>query len=479
MKFYDREAEMKELNTLCDAAEKRAVMVVLSGVRRVGKTELIIEFFRKNKGIYFFVDSTKTSNQLLGEFSELLSRELGLSHLLAIRSWDDFFEVIFTQAKEKRLIVAFDEFQRFAFVEPSIPFILQKNFDLRKKESKLLLMISGSSFGLLKTMFIEEGAPLFQRPANILRIRPFGFRLVCKVLHDLGIKKFDEKVELYSFFGGIPKFYEQMELYNASGSQDALDKLLFRQDAPLRAEVRNIISEEFGKQSPTYYGILTAIAIGKTKANEIADYAEIMPTSLPNYLYDLTELLGVVGREIQVTESQTSKKVNFMLSNSFFRFWFRFIYPKESDYELGRYEQLKNSFEGQKESFVGKAFEEICREALVESGIASKYQKIGRWWGFYRDDKGERKTAEIDIVALDKASDEILFCECKWRNRITGLSELLELKRYSELVEWKKQNRKEKFIMFSKSGFDSKAKDYAKENGWTLFDLEGLQKIFE
>jgi hypothetical protein len=32
-------------------------------------------------------------------------------------------------------------------------------------------------------------------------------------------------------------------------------------------EVENVISEEFGKESATYFSILTAIALGKTKAN--------------------------------------------------------------------------------------------------------------------------------------------------------------------------------------------------------------------
>ena len=64
MKFYNRESELKELRTLSKAAEKQSVMLVLTGVRRVGKTELITEFFKKEKGMYFFVIKTKTSKQL-------------------------------------------------------------------------------------------------------------------------------------------------------------------------------------------------------------------------------------------------------------------------------------------------------------------------------------------------------------------------------------------------------------------------------
>jgi AAA+ ATPase superfamily predicted ATPase len=477
MKFYNREDELRELHTLSKAAEKQSVMLVLTGVRRVGKTELITEFFKKQTGMYFFVTKTKTSKQLLDEFSKILSKKLNLSHLISIRSWDNFFEVLFSQARDKKITIAFDEFQRFASIESSLPSILQKHFDLEKKRSKLFIIISGSSFGLLKKLFIDEGSPLFQRPANILRLRSFNFKLICRILSDLGVKRFEEMVELYSFFGGIPKFYELMEIYNIKGSEKALDELLFRHEAPLRKEVQDVISEEFGKQSSTYYSILTAIALGKTKANEIADFAGIKHTSLPAYIYDVSELLGAVKKELQVTEPNTSKKVKFNLSNSFLRFWFRFVFPKESDYRLGRFKEIKKDFEEQKSSFIGLAFEDICKEVLIGSDMGAKYTKIGKWWGNYRNEKGEKRTAEIDIVALNKNTREILFASCKWRNRKTRLQDLLDLKKYSELVEWKNNERKETFMVFSKSSYESTAQEFAKENNWKLFDLEDIEQI--
>jgi AAA+ ATPase superfamily predicted ATPase len=479
MKFYNREDELKELKTLSMAAEKQSVMLVLTGVRRVGKTELITEFFRKESGMYFFVTKTKTSNQLLDEFAHILSKKLNLSHLISIKTWDDFFEVLFSQSKDKKITIAFDEFQRFASIEPSLPSILQKHFDLEKKRSKLFIIVSGSSFGLLKKLFIDEGSPLFQRPANILRLRSFNFKLISKILSDIGIKRFEEKIELYSFFGGIPKFYELMEIYNIKSSDKALDDLLFRHEAPLRKEVQDVISEEFGKQSSTYYSILTAIALGKTKANEIADFAGIKHTSLPAYMYDVSELLGAVKREIQVTEPNTSKKVKFVLSNSFLRFWFRFVFPRESDYRLGRFNEIKKDFEEQKASFIGLAFEDICKEFLIKSGIGSQYSKIGKWWGNYKNEKGEKRTAEIDIVALNNNTKNILFASCKWRNRKTRMSDLVDLKKYSKLVEWEKKGRSETFAFFSKSGYELNAKEFAKENNWSLFDLEDMKKIFQ
>jgi len=471
MKFYNRVNELEELKTLSKAAEKKAVMCVITGVRRVGKTELIKEFFKEEDGLYFYVDGSKTSVQLLSEFSGELKERLGLSERLTVSSWDDLFHDIFEYSKKKKVIVAFDEFQRFTWIDKTLPFVLQKFFDLNKNDSKIFIIISGSSFGLLKGMFIEQDAPLFQRPANILTLQQFGFGTICSILDDLGITGFKDKIELYAFFGGIPKYYDLIEDYEVKTADEAMKKLLYGELAPLREEVKNIMAEEFGKETATYYGILSAAALGKTKANEIADYSGVKGTSLGPYLYDLTELLGALKKEIPVTEDIRSKKARYYLNNQFFKLWFRFVFRKRSEFELGRFDELFAHFLEEKNSFVGRAFEEICRQYVLKT---MKYDRIGRWWG-----KGKNEPVEIDLLALDEAKSSAMFAECKWQDKPVGVADLIALRDKSAFVGWKKTGRQEKFVFFSKSGFEKKAQEFGAENGWLLVGLEELERAFK
>lgn len=469
MKFYDRVNELIELETLSKAADKKAVMCIITGVRRVGKTELIKQFFKQEEGIYFFVNSTKTSSQLLAEFSSELKIRLKLPERLAINTWDDFFSDLFQEAKKRKLIVAFDEFQRFVWIDKNLPFVLQKYFDLNKNESKLLILISGSSFGLLKQMFVEHDAPLFQRATNIIHLKPFSFENVYHILDDFGIKNFEDKIELYALFGGIPRYYDLLEDYSIKNADDAVRKLIFAEHAPLKEEIKNIITEEFGKETITYYSIISAVALGKNKANEIADYAEMKETSLSHYLYDLIEILGAIKKEISITEDIKSKKGRYYLNNNFFKFWFKFVYRNASDFELGRFEELYNKFKNEKDSFVSFAFEEICKQYLLKK---MKIDKIGRWWG-----KEKNKSIEIDLVGLDQKKNLAIFAECKWQKKQPTIADLEELKRKANFVEWNRNNRLEKFVFFSKSGFDKKTREYGKANGWLLVDLEELEKV--
>ena len=81
-------------------------------------------------------------------------------------------------------------------------------------------------------------------------------------------------------------------------------------------------------------------------------------------------------------------------------------------------------------------------------------QKIGRWWGHYREEvTKKRKEIEIDIVALNDETSEILFGECKWKDNVDGEKLLEDLSKKAYHVLWpdNKKDRKEYFVLFARS----------------------------
>jgi len=474
MLFYDREKELKELHKMNGIADKKSVLCVITGVRRVGKTELIKKFFANNKGVYFYADSTKNSQQLLQDFSVTLVSSFNLEKSIKPDSWEDFLRILFESAENKKAVVAFDEFQRFSDIFPGFVQQMQKYFDLNQNKSKLFLIVSGSSIGLLKKMFFEQKAPLFGRAHNTLYLKPFSIKTVLKILEGFGISSIEKQIEFFAFFGGMPKFYVLIRDRKIKNIEQALDELVFSDNAPLRKEVQNIITEEFGKEVISYYGILTAIALGKTKANEIADFIQIKETSLTPYFYDLTELLEAVKKEVPVIEPEfkKSKKARYFLKDNFFRFWFKFVYRNRNKYEIGNYAPIKENLKKEFNAFVGIAFEEICKQAVTELSKKDEFfsfDKIGRWW---------HKDKEIDIIALNTNTKKINFIECKWQNSKIKLKELIELEEKSRFVEWNKKNRVEGFAFFSKKGFEQKALNYTKhKKNWKLYSLKDLKKM--
>ncbi len=113
MIFNNRERELEYLKKSFKGEEAR--FIVIYGKRRVGKTELIKQFFKNIPHIYFLADKASEQDQL-----KQLSEKVGLrfkdDFLLSrgFGSWYEFFGYI---KRKGRIVIAIDEF----------PFLIESN----------------------------------------------------------------------------------------------------------------------------------------------------------------------------------------------------------------------------------------------------------------------------------------------------------------------------------------------------------------
>jgi len=474
MKFYNREEELHEIRLLRNAMPS---MVVLTGRRRVGKTEIINNFLKNEKGVYFFIDNEKSEKLLIREFSDQLKDCFGMEDYIVIEKWETLLQFIFDIGQKQEIIICIDEFQRLLDINPSVINQIQKYWDTSSAGSQIFFIISGSSVGMMKRIFIDNKAPLFKRAQNILFIEPFDQGTIYHVLDDLGITDPINKIELYALFGGMIHYYTLFEYYDVKCIEDAIDKLILRRFAPLKNEVRDTMIEAFGREHRTYYSILSAIALGKSSKSEISDFVDVKVTSLSTYLDGLINIMGLVHREVPVTEPNPnrSKKGRYLLNDNFFKFWFRFIFRNMSYYEAGNYNRIAEKIKVEFDSFVGKNFEGICRELLIKLNSHDKlpfeFDRIGSWWN--------RKGDEIDIVALNLKTNEILFGECKWRSKEVDVTVVEDLCKKASFIDWRAGRRNEYFAVFSKTGFSNSCLEYCKKNGILMYDAKDIIACFD
>mgnify|MGYP000885475652 CR=1 FL=1 len=75
MKFYNREKEIKKLLEIKEQSKNNAQFSVVTGRRRIGKTQLLLKSYENTKFLYFFVaklriKSKTTKNNVISSYKE-------------------------------------------------------------------------------------------------------------------------------------------------------------------------------------------------------------------------------------------------------------------------------------------------------------------------------------------------------------------------------------------------------------------------
>ncbi len=132
---------------------------------------------------------------------------------------------------------------------------------------------------------------------------------------------------------------------------------------------------------------------------------------------------------------------------------------------MGRNELVLKRVKEEMPNYMGKAVEDVVREMMAER-LPFEPTSIGSWWN--------RRGDEIDLVALNERTGEIVFGEIKWTERSTGKEVVEELFEKKELVEWRKGRRREYYMLFSKKGFTKGAQEMMREKGVVGFELRDM-----
>lgn len=454
-KFVGR---LKELEYLNEEYEKQeSSLIILYGRRRIGKTSLIKEF-GTNKNMTYFLATEESEIQNMQNFKNIIieSTKNKLFEAIKVDNWSLLFNMLLSNdTKEKRVIVI-DEFQYLGKINSAFPSIFQKIWDEILKDKNIMVILCGSLINMMESQTLNYNSPLYGRRTGQIKLKQIPFRNY-KQFFNIKLTERD-LVEKYAVTGGVPKYIES---FNESSDifteikEQVMSKQSFLYEEP------NFLLQNEVSEVGSYFSIIKSIAAGNRKLGNIASNLGINPTNLSKYLQTLINL-DILEREVPITEEnmEKSKKGQYKIKDNFIAFWFQFIYPNKALLEMGKDEavlkKIKSNFIDNNVSYI---YEDVCREKmwdLNDEKLKVTFDKIGRWWD---------ANHEIDIVGLNSDGNEIIFGECKYYKNDKKMDERVfyELKEKSKYVDWKKDNRKEYFILFSISGYTDSLKKIAQE----------------
>jgi hypothetical protein len=458
LEFIDRDAELAFLEGKW--RERNAQLIVLWGKRRVGKTELVKQFVQEKPHVYFLSESTSGLEQLK-RFSQALGgffRE----PLLETRGFGDWEESFaFVRAKAKRLVLVVDEFPYLIASNPGVLTLFQKAWDEYWSKSNVFLILLGSSITMMENEVLGYRSPLYGRRTGQWRVDPMDFDAVGAFRKK---RPFADRLSHFAVAGGIPAYWLAFD--PKKNFSNNLENRVLKKGEPLYDEVEFILREEL-REPRIYFALLQAVSQGKRKLSEIVNATGIPQSAANKYLRVLADL-HVVEREVPITEEKPlkSKKGLYSIADDFFRFWFRFVFPKRAELEMGRISEVRKQIMEGLANYLGSVYEKAARQQLRRHMSGRfPFSAIGRWWD---------RNAEIDLVALNPEQNTILFGEVKWSRKAVGTDILEGLKRKAGGVKWGKEGRKELFCLFSSSGYTDSLLKQAESEGVFLFQEDRL-----
>lgn len=412
MKFYDRTQEIDTLHKIRMNSNENAQFTVITGRRRIGKTSLVLKAYEDTPMLYFFV-GRKAESLLCEEFRQEVETKLSIKMGGAPANFAELFDFLMALSKERNFTLFIDEFQNFAKINPSVFSDMQKIWDLNHTTSKINLIVCGSVYSMMTKIFRDSKEPLYNRQNRFMNVKAFQPSVLKEILNDYapGYSN-DDLLALYSFTGGVAK-YVQLLIEDHAFTVDSMIDSIISSDSVFVNEGRAILVEEFGKDYDTYFSILSAIASGNTRRNEIES---LIGKEIGGYLTRLEDDYGIIKKEIPLGAKPLSKNAVYEIQDNFFTFWFRFIFKYGHIIEIGAYEQMRTLIRRDYATFSGKMLERYFHAKAAETG---KYTIIDRWW----NRKGEN---EIDMIAANEIDKTAEIYEIKRQRKNINIAVLDE-----------------------------------------------------
>ncbi len=452
-RFINREKELEFLDK--EYNKPGSSFIIIYGRRRIGKTALIKKFIENKPALYFLAteemerENIKNLKHLIANFTNNPLLKRGTSF-----TWDDLFIAFKDYNKETKKIIVIDEFQYLVKINKAFSSIFQRIWDNHLKDENIMVILCGSLISMMESQTLTYSSPLYGRRTGQIKMKQISFSRYGEFFED---KTTNELIEFYAVTGGVPKYIEifksEKDIYTAI-EKNVLNKQSFLFEEPvflLERELNDIGS---------YFSVIKTIAMGNHKLGKMASYLGISQSNLTKYIKTLIDM-DIIERQLPVTEKnpEKSKKGLYFIKDNFIEFWFKFVYPyknylemENTDYVLNK---IKNNFIDNHVSFV---YEKVCLEKIWQMNESNmfgfKILKLGKWWN---------RKDEIDIVGYNDETKDIIFGECKYLDIEVDVDVFFDLIDKARKVQWSKNNRKEHFIIFSKSGFTNQLIELAKK----------------
>lgn len=450
--IFARSKELKLLESLYLSG--KAEFLTVYGRRRVGKTFLIREFFKK-KGLYFALTGIKNASptKQLKNFAFEYERVFNLEQLPSPKNWQEAFihltKAIETIKSTERIILFFDELPWLA--TPRSGFLEDLDHFWNRyisNDPRIILIVCGSAASWMIRKIICNKGGLHGRLTAQIRLLPFDLKETEEFLQLQGVTLNRKAiVDLYMAIGGVPKYLNYVK--KGQSALQIVSHLCFH--GPLNDEFNELYAALFDnhhrhvnvvKTLSKHLGGLTKVDLAKATGLSVGGGMNMILEELEQSGFILaTRCFG-----------KQKKNILYRLVDEYSLFYLKWIQKSKEDNLTHPDEKfwinLFNSSLGQ--SWAGYAFETLCfkhllniKKALGITGILTSASS----WVYKTPKQSTEKGTQIDLL-IDRADHCINLCEIKYCNEefVINKSYDKELREKRAIFTQKTQTKKTIFL---------------------------------
>ncbi len=407
-----RGLQIEQLNEALNSS--KSSFIAITGRRRVGKTYLIDEVYKKNICIRVTGIQDGDLKAQLVNFTEKIS-EYSNKPIFAIpQNWQETFlhlkSYLKTLSKNKKQVIFLDELPWMNTAKSGFIQLLAHLWnDFLSKESHFILVICGSSTSWITQKIVNDKGGFHNRLTHHIKLNPFTLSETKHFLHSKNIKLTDSSVaEIYMIMGGIPFYLENIK--QGESPTVSTERMCFLEGGILKNEYGNLYKAIF--DSPVNHeAIIEALANSKQGLTREDIINKTKIKSVGSYQRAIEELLisGFVVEEYPF--GRKKRGTIYRLVDEFSVFYHKFIKNNRKN-QAGIWQILSNS--QAYKIWSGYAFESLCIKHVSEIKKAMGVQNVYAETSSYRHvgDKTE-DGFQIDLI-IDRKDAVINLCECKF-----------------------------------------------------------------
>ena len=300
-----------------------------------------------------------------------------------------------------------------------------------------------------------------QKQLRMLPIEEFQFLDAVRIFPGATVR---QCIQIYGVVGGVADYMECWD-QTKSIKQNICEQILSPKGY-LYHEPERFLKTQL-RETALYETILSALASGKNKLNDLFKYTDFSRAKISVYLNNL--MAFDVVEKVYSFESggyENAQKGIYQIKDTFLNFWYRFVYPNMSQLKVLSPEEFYDRYiTPDLELYTNRYFVKVCGEYLELMGkvgqLPMQIHKMGTWRG---------KEGTLDIVIQNEIRENLVGI-CSWSRGEMTYATLTKLMQTLEQARLKASY----IYLFCAGTFDVRLIEAAaKDDSIVLVDMNSL-----